>query len=149
MIPKETSDRLVYLPDDLRDSSRKYYRYLTETLGYAPRWFFPGMDPDKPLLNSTLDSVFDRFWKKTRYAGCSNKPTIHDFRFTYVVYRMNRWAEEGLDLQVMMPYLSRYLGHKTTKETLYYYYLVNDAYRTVEKKDTYACEVIPEVRPYE
>ena len=146
---KGNKDRLVYLPDDLRDSSRKYYRYLTETLGYAPRWFFPGMDPDKPLLNSTLDSVFDRFWKKTRYAGCSNKPTIHDFRFTYVVYRMNRWAEEGLDLQVMMPYLSRYLGHKTTKETLYYYYLVNDAYRTVEKKDTYACEVIPEVRPYE
>lgn len=146
---KGNKDRLVYLPDDLRDSSREYYRYLTDTLGKEPRWFFPAKDQERPLLNTTLDRVFDRFWKMTRYAGCSNKPTIHDFRFTYVVHRMNQWAGEGIDLQVMMPYLSRYLGHKTTGATLYYYFLVNAAYRTVEKKDTYACEVIPEVRPYE
>ena len=62
---------------------------------------------------------------------------------------MNAWAEEGLDLSVMMPYLSRYLGHKSTKETLYYYYLVSDAYRTIEKKDSIADAVIPEVLPYE
>ena len=63
--------------------------------------------------------------------------------------RMNLWAEQGLDLQVMMPYLSRYLGHKTTKETFYYYFLVQDAYKTVEKKDTIADSVIPEVQHYE
>lgn len=146
---KGGKDRLVYLSDDLLRASREYYRYLIDTLGYEPTWFFPGSSPDKPLPNTTLDSVFNRFWKLTRYSGCSNKPTIHDFRFTYVVNRMNQWAEEGLNLQMMMPYLSRYLGHKTTDATLYYYYLVSDAYKTVEKKDTYACEVIPEVCTHE
>lgn len=62
---------------------------------------------------------------------------------------MNIWAEEGLDLQVMMPYLSRYLGHKSINETFYYYYLISDAYKTVAKKDTVAGAVIPEVVSYE
>ena len=77
------------------------------------------------MLSSKLNTAsFTRFWNKTPYANCSNKPTVHDFRFSYVVSRMNLWAEAGVDLQVMMPYLSRYLGHKSTNETFYYYYLV-------------------------
>lgn len=146
---KGNKDRLVYLPDDLRESSKEYFCYLCETLGFMPKWFFPGMDPAKPIPNTTIDSVFNRFWKLTKYADCSNKPTVHDFRFTFVVSRMNLWAENGIDLQVMMPYLSRYLGHKSTNETMYYYYLVHDAYNTVRKKDTVADTVIPEVVPYE
>lgn len=146
---KGNKDRLVYLPGDLADSSREYYLHLSEALEFSPKWFFPGKDPEKPLPNTSVDNVFRRFWNRTPYAGCSNKPTVHDFRFTFVVLRMNRWAEAGLDLQVMLPYLSRYLGHKSTDETFYYYYLVNDAYRTVEKKDTVARDVIPEVVPYE
>lgn len=58
---------------------------------------------------------------------------------------MNMWAEKGIDLAVMMPYLSRYLGHKSTRETFYYYFLVKNAYRTVEMMDTVANDVIPEV----
>lgn len=146
---KGNKDRLVYLPEDLRESSCRYFMHLQDTLGFCPKWFFPGMNPASPIPNTTVDSVFSRFWNRTRFSGCNNKPTVHDFRFSFVVYRMNGWAEDGLDLSVMMPYLSRYLGHKSTDGTLYYYYLVSDAYRTVEKKDTVAGEVIPEVMPYE
>jgi len=92
-----------------------------------------------------MDAVFNRFWKIT-YASCNNKPAIHDFRFTFVVRRMNLWAEEGKDLKVMTPYQNRYLGHKSIHETIYYYYLISDAYKTVAKKDTIADAVIPEVR---
>lgn len=146
---KGNKDRLVYLPDDLKESSRRYFEYLTDELGYIPKWFFPGKNPEKAIPNTTVDSVFSRFWSCTKYRNCSNKPTVHDFRFTFVVTRMNLWAENNLDLQVMLPYLSRYLGHKSTSETLYYYYLVHDAYKTIKKKDTVADDVIPEVVPYE
>ena len=146
---KGNKDRLVYLSDDLLESTRQYHSYLTDVLGKEPTWFFPGREPEKPIPNTTVDRVFNRFWKKTPYAGCSNKPTVHDFRFSYVVSRMNLWAEAGVDLQVMMPYLSRYLGHKSTNETFYYYYLVKEAYKTIEKKDTVADDVIPEVPSYE
>lgn len=142
---KGNKDRLVYLPDDLLESTRCYHSYLVNTLGCEPEWFFPGMKSERPLPNTSVDNVFNRFWTKTPYANCNNKPTVHDFRFTFVVSRMNLWAEKGMDLQVMMPYLSRYLGHKSTNETFYYYYLVKEAYKTVEKKDTIANDVIPEV----
>lgn len=146
---KGNKDRLVYLSSDLLESTKQYYSYLSSILDKESDWFFPGMDPKYPLPNTTVDSVFNRFWNRTPYSGCTNKPTVHDFRFSYVVSRMNLWAENNTDLQVMMPYLSRYLGHKSTNETLYYYYLVNDAYKTVEKKDTIANDVIPEVPLYE
>ncbi len=146
---KGSKDRLVYLPDDLRIISISYLKWLTDNLGTVPKWFFPAMDPEHSLPITTVDSVFNRFWNQTPFADCSNKPTVHDFRFSFVVKRMNTWSEQGLDLQVMMPYLSRYLGHKTTKETFYYYYLVSDAYRTVAAKDSITGSVIPEVIPYE
>lgn len=56
---------------------------------------------------------------------------------------------EGADLKVMMPHLSSYLGHKSTNETFYYYWLVSDVYHTVAEIDTLAGYVIPEVAPYE
>ena len=146
---KGNKDRLVYLPSDLLENTRQYYSYLKGVLENEPKWFFPGMDSKKCLTNTSVARVFNRFWNNTIYANCNNKPTVHDFRFSYVVSRMNTWAENDVDLQVMMPYLSKYLGHKSINETFYYYYLVKEAYNTVEKKDTIANDVIPEVLPYE
>lgn len=146
---KGQKDRLVYLPKDLLESSREYYTYLKQELGYGPTWFFPSSLPEKPLKNFEVDRVFSIFWSRTQYANCTNKPTVHDFRFTFVVNRMNKWVEDGLDWKVMLPYLSSYLGHKSINNTLYYYFLVNDAYKTIQQKDTYAPNVIPEVRSHE
>jgi len=49
----------------------------------------------------------------------------------------------------MLPYLSRYLGHKSPDETYYYYHLVEKAFDTIREKDTVSGKVIPEVVPYE
>lgn len=46
---KGNKNRLVYLPDDLLESTRQYHSYLANTLGKEPKWFFPGMNPEKPL----------------------------------------------------------------------------------------------------
>lgn len=143
---KGNKDRLVYLPKNLMKDCTEYFSYLCSSLGFIPKWFFPAKDPNTPLKNTTMNRVFNKFWDKTKYALSTNKPTIHDFRFTFVVNRMNLWAENDFDLQVMMPYLSRYLGHKSINETFYYYYLVKDAYKTIAKKDTVAGAVIPESR---
>ena len=49
----------------------------------------------------------------------------------------------------MLPYLSKYLGHKSPSETFYYYHLVNKAFDVIRLKDTTVKHVIPEVIPYE
>lgn len=49
----------------------------------------------------------------------------------------------------MLPYLSRYLGHKSPDETYYYYHLVSKAFDVIRSKDSVSSKVIPEVSPYE
>ncbi|ETI88120.1 MAG: hypothetical protein Q607_CBUC00211G0002 [Clostridium butyricum DORA_1] len=58
---------------------------------------------------------------------------------------MNLWMSEGIDLNVMMPYLSQYLGHSSPEETYYYFHQVQEIFETIKKKDSISTMVIPEV----
>ena len=53
--------------------------------------------------------------------------------------------EADIPLQEMMPYLSNYLGHTDPVETYYYFHQIEEAFRTVRRKDTVSARVIPEV----
>lgn len=54
--------------------------------------------------------------------------------------------ESDTSLRVMMPYLSRYLGHKGPLEPYYYYHLFQDAFDTIRRKETITSRVIQEVQ---
>jgi integrase/recombinase XerD len=47
------------------------------------------------------------------------------------VQNLRRWAAEGSDLAVMLPYLSAYMGHSDLRGTQYYLQLTADAYPQV------------------
>lgn len=144
---KNRKDRLVYLPEDLRILLEKYLAYITKELGRVPFYLFPGRFPETPMSKGNLDKRFNAFWNATASsAACDKKPTLHCLRHTFVVNRLNQWILEDVDLNVMFAYLSRYLGHKSPDETLYYYHLVSDAFRIIRQKDSLAEKVIPEVR---
>lgn len=146
---KGNKDRLVYLPEDMARLCAEYSGMMARTYGLGPGgWFFPGSNIKKPVAPGTASRVFSCFWKKTRFAASADKaPTLHSLRHTYVVKRVNLWMGEGLNMDAMMPYLSRHLGHKSVDETYYYYHYVQDSARVVREKDTLAKKVIPEVRP--
>jgi integrase len=113
-------------------------------------WFFPGRDESRPFLKNSIDKKFKEFWNMTPYAGKVDKePTVNCLRHTYVVTKMNEWMNEGRDFEVMMPYLSRYLGHSSIDETQYYYHQTVSAFEIVRKHDSVSDKVIPEVIPYE
>lgn len=147
---KRQKDRLVYMADDLTCLCREYYDYICSELGTEPAWFFPALDPERPLANTAVDRRFNDAWKKTSYAACCNdKPVVHDLRFTFVTNRINQWIEAGEDINVLLPYLSMYLGHKSVKETHYYYHHTLDASRIIHRLDRTSGIVIPEVVSYE
>lgn len=144
---KNQKDRLVYLPEDLRKMALSYYRYLIKELGFSTKWFFPGRFPDKHVGKTQIDKRFRLFWAETKASEtCDKRPTPHCLRHTFVVDRINRWIEDGLELDVMLSYLSKYLGHADPDETFYYYHMVSDAFRIIRAKDRTAGNVIPEVR---
>ena len=147
---KGHKDRLVYMADDVTEVCKEYFKSLCSDLSGSPKWFFPARDPEKPLKNTSVDRVFNSFWSRTAYSSaCSNKPTVHDLRFTFVTDRINLWAAEGVDLDVMMPYLQRYLGHKDLQDSYYYYHNSGMLYEALRIRDRTAGQVIPEVTDYE
>jgi integrase/recombinase XerD len=144
---KNQKDRLVYLADDMRLLMKNYLMYITKELGYEPFWIFPGRFPNRHVTKSQIDKKFSIFWNATEVSvNCDKKPTPHCFRHTYVVNRINSWILDEADVNVLFPYLSKYLGHKDPGETFYYYHLVEDAFRIIRQKDTMADRIIPEVR---
>jgi len=46
---------------------------------------------------------------------------------------MNKWLREGKDVNAMLPYLMKYMGHSEVKNTLYYFHLVPDIYGAIVK----------------
>ena len=66
-----------------------------------------------------------------------------------MVNKMNEWMLNGLDINTMMPYLSRYLGHSSIEETHYYYHTIEHAFTVIREHNAIAKWVIPEVMSYE
>ena len=146
---KGDKDRTVYLPDDLADMCRDYDSFIQKECPCS-EWFFPGKDPCRPFAHSTFPVNFRRYWGQTPFSASSNRhPTIHSLRHTFVVDRMNDWMLNGVSLKAMLPYLSRYLGHSSVNDTLYYYHLVDKAFQVVRQKDRTIDAIIPEVTTYE
>lgn len=144
---KGSKDRLVYMADDLRDLCADYQRWINKQPDMPSEWFFPGKCPEECIPKTSADRKFNEFWNATAASKyCDKKPTVHCLRHAFVIKRVNTWMESDIPLQVMMPYLSSFLGHKGPVETYYYYHQVEDVFRTVRRKDRISANVIPEVQ---
>lgn len=143
---KNNKTRLVYLSEDMRSLCQEYYSYICNELGFEPEYFFPGRKQNKPLDPTSVSAIFKKYWLMTDYATCNNPPTPHDLRFTFITHRINQWALEGKDIDSMMPYLSRYVGHTNLQETYYYYHVSEELFDVIRNKDTVSAAVIPEAR---
>jgi len=146
---KGRKDRVVFMSKDMLQMCKSYDKLMAK-LVTDREWFFPGRDKSRPFLKNSIDKKFKEFWNMTFYAGkVDKKPTVNSLRHTYVVTKMNDWMSQGKNFEVMMPYLSRYLGHSSINETQYYYHQTVSAFEIVRKHDSISDRVIPEVIPYE
>lgn len=144
---KGDKDRLVYMSDPLAEMVGRWLAELREGIGADVRWLFPGAKPEKHINKSTFDSAFKRLWSeatKGSAPGRSKAPTPHSLRHAFVTDRLTLWARRGVNIDQMMPYLTRYLGHVGTDESLYYYHLAEEALDAVRGSG----DNIPEAVPY-
>lgn len=147
MQSKGRKDRMVYLSEDLTKLLKEYSFKLSSVFCCQSAWFFPARNPEKQFSNVTIDKRFRDSWAKTPFAkNCDQNPTVHCLRHSFVVKRMNLWMEEGISLKEMLPFLSKFLGHTSPEETLYYYHQVDSAFRIIRNLDKTSAKVIPEVK---
>jgi len=142
---KGHKDRLIYMADDVAVLLKDYVYHMKKTYRLDSKYVFPGNDPQKHIHRTSVGYRFNKIWAKTPFSGSREKPTIHDFRHTFVVNRINLWLEQGIDFNQMIPYLCKYLGHRNFNETFYYYHYVEEAAKSIRKKDSTIEKVIPEV----
>lgn len=146
---KGHKDRVIMMHSDLLKMCRNYNSFVKQGLPQR-QWFFPARDIEKPIGKTNMCRRFQFFWAQTPYSdNPEHTPSIHSLRHTFVVNRINSWIQEGYDMENMMPYLSRYLGHKTIDETHYYYHLAAAATDIIRNQDALSNKVIPEVTDYE
>ena len=145
---KGNKDRLVLLADDVR-AMCKTYDMLMQNVAPNREWFFPGRHLDRAIRRTSVDKKFGAFWNRTPFAGTvDRRPTVQSLRHTFVVNKMNEWMETGVDTGVMMPYLSRYLGHSSIVETQYYFHTIEQAFPIIRRHDAISDSIIPEVVTY-
>ncbi len=147
---KGMKDRIVFIPKDLIKLCNEYLALLKKRYGIHSKLFFPAANPEIPLQAASINIKFKYFWNKTEHTkNYSKKPTVHSLRHSFVVIRMNKWMEQGIGLDGMIPYLSRYLGHSSVEDTFYYYHQIESAFKIIRAKDTASSQIIPEVKDYE
>ena len=147
---KGDKDRIVYLADDAAEMCGRYWESVVRRARAVPAWFFPGVDVRNHITPSGIRKKFQQLWAQTDASKLTSRnPSPHSLRHAFVINRINSWAEEGVRIDEMMPYLSRYLGHVGPTETFYYYHQSLDAMAIVRERDTVLARVAPEVVPDE
>ena len=111
-------------------------------------YFFPG-GHGGICSSSAVSANFRNIWIS---AGLKRdgriKPRAYDFRHHFACANIMRWSEEGRDVQAMLPYLMRYMGHASLESTYYYIHLIPDYFPQYSSLTASSEDLIPEVEDY-
>ena len=140
---KGPKSRRIYISTELSDYLKKYESAISR-LFPDRKYFFPSRDTC--YGSGAISGNFRRIWKLA-YPNfvITSRPRAYDFRHHFAWANLNRWAAEGLDVNAMLPYLMRYMGHQSTSGTLYYFHFVPEFFPTYSDMSKETECIIPEV----
>jgi integrase/recombinase XerD len=137
---KGLKDRRVFLPEDLGSLYMKYDTVVNDI--YPDRTYFFPAKANRCYECQTISQNFRKVWKA---AGFSIKARAYDFRHHYAFATLNRWIEQDADVNSMLPYLTRCMGHACLESTFYYLHLVPEFFSTFSEKTKALEGLLPEV----
>mgnify|MGYP006410131063 FL=1 len=143
---KEDNSRLVAMSDSLTERCRTFSKEV-HLLSGAEDYYFPALG-GKPMKKGILYHNFRRFlWKAgISHGGSGRGPRIHDFRHTYAVHCLKKWAEQEKDLMAYLPILKTYMGHYSFGATAYYLRMTADVFPHITLKlEKHYLDIIPQL----
>lgn len=133
---KNNIERLVPMSDSLSDYCRRFVEDI-HSQSPADFPFICTMHGEHYCASAIQRHFRDLLWDaKIPYGGRLLGPRVHDLRHTFACHQLYRWASEGKDLMVMLPILSKYLGHSGVLSTQWYLRLTGEAYPDIMEKMT-------------
>jgi integrase len=147
LLSKGPKSRRLFISEELNSYLTEYDERIS-LIFPKRRYFFPSeRQSSAPFLSSTFSNNFHRIWMEAFPNFPSDKlPREYDFRHNFAISNLNCWAREGLDVNVMLPYLMRYMGHSHIKSTLYYFHFVPEFFPTFNEMSLPTEDIIPEVQ---
>lgn len=94
-------------------------------------YLFYTRSPGNPISQAVIYVRFRGYLADAGIPHFAGGPHPHSMRHGFAVANLRRWAAQGADLAVMMPYLACYMGHADLRGTQYYLRLTADAYPEV------------------
>lgn len=98
-----------------------------EELKLFSEWLFPNpRRPELPYPGTKISAHMRKAWQQCfpDSINTGNRPTIHELRHTFVVYRVTKWCLDDAPVNKLMPYLSAHLGHVSVNETYNYFHQI-------------------------
>ena len=123
---KNDIDRVIPIDYELMNELKKY-KELVGIYDNENDFFFSNHHKnDNIRIKVSQTSLFKIFREGLKeinipYKNRKEGPRIHDFRFTFIVKSIQKLVAENKDLNVYLPILSKYVGHTSLSDTLYYF----------------------------
>jgi len=141
---KGLKDRRIFLPEDLWSLYIKYDAVINSI--FPGRTYFFPVKLNTCCLSRSIEQNFNKIWKAAGLGKESgSKARAYDFRHHFAFSNLNRWIESGNDVNSMLPYLMRYMGHSRLESTFYYLHLVPEFFATFTEKTKKLEKLLPEV----
>lgn len=141
---KGPKDRRLFLPEDLRLLYLKYDAVI-DNLFPNRTYFFP-VKSHSCYQSNSIGQNFNKIWRAADLGHESgSKARAYDFRHHFAFATLNRWVKEESDVNSMLPYLVRYMGHGSLESTFYYLHLVPEFFSTFSEKTKILEGLLPEV----
>lgn len=115
---KNDQERLVFLPENLKREMNFFIHKFNHQWNIDLKIF--------SISSSTIEKYFYKVLKLSNILRKENSPRVHDLRHTFVVHKIKEYANEGKDINVMLPILQKHLGHQSLKALSYYFRLTKD-----------------------
>lgn len=139
--------RRIFISDELADVLKRYDEQMARIIPNRA-YFFP-RNQREPYKESFISANFNRIWREALpHFHSPIKPRAFDFRHHFAYANLNRWAEQGKDVNVMLAFLMRYMGHTNIQSTLYYFHFVPEYFGAFAQKARALESLVPEV-PHE
>ncbi len=130
---KNGASRTIPITGRLTTTLRQYLAAAHPTPAPEDHVFY-SRSPRTPINQATIYVRFRGYLADAGIPHFTGGPHPHSLRHGFAVTNLRRWANDGTDLAVMLPYLACYMGHADLRGTQYYLRLTADAYPEVIAK---------------
>lgn len=119
---KGYTQRLVALHPSMVKMLKQYNDLMSQEMPNR-RVFFPN-DHDQPRDAYYITTTFKKCWYKYNNHGADGDVVPYSLRHNYAVENIMSWDSDDDTIEEKMLVLSKSMGHKWIKETIYYFHLV-------------------------